>query len=260
MANIVKQEKFSQFVAKPTVVDLITNTVGAHRKNSFTTAIVAAVSENPVLGTCEPHSIISAALKGEALGFSPASQLGQYYIIPYGNKATFQMGYKGYYQLAMRSGKYKRINVSPVKQGELVSLNRITEQIELNPILDYNVWQAAQTIGYIGYFELVNGFMKMVYWTVEELQAHAQRYSVSYKRQQNSLWKTDFEAMAQKTVLKNLLSKWGLLSVELEKAIISDDEDDKFSVKNTEPEDLPEDNIEEIQEIHLTNFEEYDNK
>lgn len=234
MANmtntIAPVKQFSAYMTSDAVKDRINAVVGGRDGQRFITSIVSAVNANPNLAACDPNSIVTAALTGESLKLSPSPQLGYYYIIPYGNKATFQMGYRGYVQLAMRTGQYRRINVTPIKEGELTGYNRITEDMELTPILDGEKWREAKTVGYAGYFEYHNGFRKLMYWSMAEMVAHAKRYSQAYNSdlkygKSNSFWTTDFDSMACKTLLRQLLSKWGIMSVEMVQAYEADNEE-----------------------------------
>lgn len=144
--------------------------------------------------------------------------LGYAWVVPYGNRAQFQMGYKGYIQLALRTGQYKSINVVEIREGELVSWNPLTEEIEV----DFSKRESDAVIGYAGYFKLINGFEKTVFWTKEEVNNHANKFSKTVNSK-NSVWKSNFDAMAKKTVLRNLLSKWGILSIEMQKAYTADE-------------------------------------
>jgi len=220
----------------------------------FITAITSAVSTNPALQECDAGTILSAGLLGEGLKLSPSPQLGQYYLVPFKDKkndrtvAQFQLGYKGYIQLAIRSGQYKKLNVLPIKQGELIHFNPLEEEIEVKLIEDEIERENAQTIGYYAMFEYINGFKKAMYWSKEKMLSHADKYSAafsanakggSYPRvsfadfeagnydqkdawKYSSFWYKDFDGMACKTMLRQLISKWGIMSIELEKGFIND--------------------------------------
>ncbi|WP_199775458.1 recombinase RecT, partial [Microbulbifer pacificus] len=144
--------------------------------------------------------------------------LGYAWIVPYGGKAQFQLGYKGYIQLALRTGQYRNINVIEVYEGELKSFNRLTEEIEL----DFENRESDKVIGYTGFFELINGFRKTVYWSKEEIEKHKKKFSKS-----DFGWKNDWDAMAKKTVIRNMLNKWGILSVDMQKGMVEDNRDPK---------------------------------
>ena len=258
MANITTQEqrpKFSVMVSTPAYQKLINNTLkDPNRAQRFVAAITSAVAVNPALQECDPATVLSGALLGESLGLSPSPQLGQYYLVPYENRkkgckdAQFQMGYKGYIQLALRSGCYKRLNVIAVKAGELLRFDPLTEDIELRPIPDEDEREKAATIGYLAMFEYLNGFRKTLYWSREKMINHADRYSPAFSKdatfgkypkvsfadycagnypktdewKYSSFWYKNFDAMAYKTMLRQLISKWGIMSVELQMAFEED--------------------------------------
>src|SRR5690606_16787875 len=144
--------------------------------------------------------------------------LGYAWVVPYGNKAQFQLGYKGYVQLALRTGKYRAINAIPIREGELIKWNPLTEEL----VVDFEQRKSDAIIGYAGYFELVNGFRKTVYWSKDEIEKHRQRFSKS-----DFGWKNDYDAMALKTVIRNMLSKWGILSIEMQEAYVRDVEQEE---------------------------------
>ena len=182
---------------------------------------------------------------GQALNLSPSPQLGQYYLVPFkDNKrgckvAQFQLGYKGYIQLATRSGQYKKINVLAIKEGELIKYNPLTEELEINIIEDEEIREHTETIGYYAMFEYMNGFQKSIYWSKKKMLLHADKYSSAFKLSaykqlregkipENEMWKyssywyKDFDGMAFKTMLRQLISKWGVMSIEMEKAYSCD--------------------------------------
>lgn len=209
------------------------------RARRFVASITSAVAINPALHECTPQTILSSALLGESLNLSPSPQLGQYYLVPFKNKAKydregnllkpetvdaqFQLGYKGYVQLALRSGYYKRINVLDVKVGELTSWNPLTEEIQLDLMHDEREREKAVTIGYVASFEYLNGFTKTIYWSREKMEAHAERYSKGYAAKKGyTFWEKDFDAMAFKTMLRQLISKWGVMSIDLQTAFEAD--------------------------------------
>ncbi|RAP04757.1 hypothetical protein HS9_01889 [Bacillus velezensis] len=160
-------------------------------------------------------SVISSAMVAATLDLPIDKNLGYAWIVPYGGKAQFQLGYKGYIQLALRTGQYKSINCIPIHEGELQKWNPLTEEVEI----DFEKRESDAVIGYAAYFELINGFRKTVYWTKAQVEKHKKKFSKS-----DFGWKNDWDAMALKTVLKAVLSKWGILSVEMQKAVIEEDE------------------------------------
>lgn len=257
--NITKQNtkpKFSVVLQSDSIQKLINNTLGEPKKaQKFVTAISSAVATNPALQECDSYSIINSALLGETLQLSPSPQLGHYYMVPFNNKnqgkvATFQLGYKGYLQLAIRSGQYKKINVLAIKEGELVHYDPLNEDLEVNLIQDELTREKSKTIGYYAMFELVNGFKKTMYWSKEKMEAHAIKYSMGYKAKKGyTFWEKDFDGMAYKTMLRQLISKWGIMSIELQTAFESDytmkDKDGNVQYVDNDAEELVVPNVTE---------------
>lgn len=224
-----KNVQFSSFIKSPNVMHSIETTLGDSAKTkTFVASIISAVSTNAALRECENTSIISAALLGESLNLSPSPQLGHYYMVPFndktrGNVATFILGWKGYYQLAMRSGMYKKLQAVAIKEGEIIKCNPIEEEYEFQPIEDPTERQKAKTVGYYAFFETVNGFKKALYWTREEMEAHALQYSKGYASDKKygrsyTFWSKQFDDMALKTMFRQLIGKYGIMSIELQKA------------------------------------------
>lgn len=218
------------YLTQDAVKTQINSIVGGKNGTRFITSIVSAVQNNPQLQECTNQSILSAALLGESLNLSPSPMLGYYYLVPFndrqrGKVAQFQIGYKGLIQLAIRSGQYKKINVMAIKEGELEYFDPLNEEIKVNLMVDnWNAREQAKTIGYYATFELVNGFKKSIYWSREQMEAHAEQYSQGYRAKKGyTFWEKDFDAMAYKTMLRQLLSKWGIMSTELMSAIDSDE-------------------------------------
>lgn len=218
------------YLTQDAVKAQINNIVGGKNGTRFITSIVSAVQNNPQLQECTNQSILSAALLGESLNLSPSPMLGYYYMVPFndrqrGKVAQFQIGYKGLIQLAIRSGQYKKINVMAIKEGELEYFDPLNEDIKVNLMVDnWNAREQAKTIGYYATFELVNGFKKSIYWSREQMEAHAEQYSQGYRAKKGyTFWEKDFDSMAYKTMLRQLLSKWGIMSTELMSAIDSDE-------------------------------------
>lgn len=225
-----QQPKFSVAIQSEGYKKLINNTLGDPKRSAkFITAITSAVSNNPALQECDASTILSAGLLGEGLNLSPSPQLGQYYLVPFNdtkNKrkvAQFQLGYKGYIQLAIRSGQYKKLNVLAIKEGELIRYNPLDEEIEVQLIEDEEAREAAPTVGYYAMFEYTNGFKKTMYWSKKKMEAHALKYSKGYAAKKGyTFWEKDFDAMAYKTMLRQLISKWGIMSIEMQSAIDAD--------------------------------------
>ncbi|ODA18203.1 recombinase RecT [Geobacillus thermoleovorans] len=186
------------------------------RAPQFMTSIVNLYSSEKTLQKCDPMSVISSAMVAATLDLPVDKNLGYAWIVPYGNQAQFQLGYKGYIQLALRTGQYRAINVIEVYEGQLKKWNPLTEELEL----DFEAKVSDKVIGYAGFFELINGFRKTVYWTKEQIEAHRKRFSKS-----DFGWKNDYDAMAKKTVLKAMLSKWGILSIEMQNAFNEDEKE-----------------------------------
>lgn len=214
------QKKFEQVLSK--------------KAPQFMASILNLYNGDPGLQAAEPMSIISSAMVAASLDLPVDKNLGYAWIVPFydskkGVKAAqFQLGYKGYIQLALRTGQYKNINVSPIYEGELKRWNRITEELEL----DLDGKASEKVIGYCGFFKLTNGFEKTVYWTRDEVEAHRIKHNkMKDKKAMNNVWKSDYDAMAMKTVVRNMLSKWGILSVEMQKAV-SEDENEERELKD----------------------------
>lgn len=225
-----KRPTFSAMISTAGYQKLINNTLkDEKRAQRFVASITSAVAINPALQECDPATILSGALLGESLGLSPSPQLGQYYLVPFANTkkgckdAQFQLGYKGYVQLALRSGYYKALNVFSVKAGELKKWNPITEELELEIIEDDEVREKTESIGYVATFEYLNGFRKTIYWSRKKMESHALRYSKGYAAKKGyTFWEKDFDAMAYKTMLRQLISKWGIMSIDLQTAFEQD--------------------------------------
>lgn len=257
---VAQRPAFSALISTPSYQKLINNTIkDPNRARRFVSAIVSAVAVNPALQECTPQTILSGALLGESLNLSPSPQLGQYYLVPFNDKkagvtnAQFVLGYKGLVQLALRSGQYKRLNVISVKEGELHGWNPITEDFSIIPIEEENEREKACTVGYLASFEYLNGFTKTIYWSKEKMIAHADRFSAAFSvspvtiKTRNgpvtkvsfadyeahnypakdewlysSFWYKDFDGMAHKTMLRQLISKWGVMSIDLQTAFEAD--------------------------------------
>lgn len=188
----------------------------------FITSVIDIVSKSEQLQKADRQSLLFAAANAASLDLPVNPNLGFAYILPfYDGKqkkyiAQFQMGYKGFIQLAMRSGEFKTIGAAPIFEGQLISENPLTGYE-----FDFTKKESDKVIGYAGYFRLVNGFEKTLYMTIEELRSHGLKYSQTYKKG-FGLWETAFDSMAQKTVLKLLLSKFAPLSIKMQRAIVTD--------------------------------------
>ena len=230
VATQAQRPKFSVMISTPGYQKMINNTLRDPKKaQRFVASITSAVATNPALQECDPATILSGALLGESLNLSPSPQLGQYYLVPFNNTkkgckdAQFQLGYKGYIQLALRSGYYKHLNVIAVKAGELVHFDPLTEEVEVNLNPDELAREDSATVGYLAMFEYLNGFRKTIYWSREKMENHALRYSKGYAAKKGyTFWEKDFDAMAFKTMLRQLISKWGVMSIDLQTAFEAD--------------------------------------
>ena len=217
------------YLTQDAVKDQINKVVGGKNGQRFMSAIISAVNTNPALQECTNSSILSGALLGESLNLSPSPQLGHYYLVPFNDKnkgkvAQFQLGYKGYIQLAIRSGQYKKLNVLAIKEGELEFFDPLNEEIKINLMVDkWDERESAETIGYYAMFELTNGFRKAIYWSKKQMENHALKYSQGYRAKKGyTFWEKNFDGMAYKTMLRQLISKWGIMSIDLQSAFEND--------------------------------------
>lgn len=221
------------YLTQDAVKNQINSVIGGKDGQRFISAIVSAVNTNSALQECTNQSILSGALLGESLKLSPSPQLGYYYLVPFNDKekgkvAQFQLGYKGYIQLAIRSGQYKKLNVLAIKKGELEYFDPLNEDIKINLMIDnWDEREQAETIGYYAFFELTNGFRKAIYWSKKQMESHALKYSPGYKKDKEkgwnyTFWSKDFDGMAYKTMLRQLISKWGIMSIDLQTAMDAD--------------------------------------
>ncbi len=244
--NNNKPAPFSAVISSEGYKKLINNTLrDPKRANRFVASITSAVSANPALQACDAKTIVSAGLLGESLELSPSPVLAQFYMVPYNDRknnrtvAQFQLGVAGYKQLAIRSGQYLDIDAIEIREGEYKGRNKETGKPVFEFIEDDTIRENTPIIGYLAYFELLNGFKKQVYFSYEKMLNHADQYSKAFSRQkyedllagkipQSEMWKysspwyTGFNGMALKTVLRQLLSKWGILSIEMQTALTND--------------------------------------
>lgn len=255
-APVANKPKFSAMISTKGYQKMIQNTLGdPDRAKRFVAAITSAVAVNPALQECEASSILAGALLGESLNLSPSPQLGQYYLVPFKQKAKFDRngnqispevvkaqfipGYKGYIQLALRSGQYSDIDAMEIKEGEYLGKDPNTGKPRFKFIDDDDLRDELPVIGYMAYFEYLNGFRKVLYWTKKKMLKHADKYSPAftasaYEKIQNgeisdrdmwkysSFWYKDFDDMAKKTMLRQLISRWGIMSTELQQVVLKD--------------------------------------
>ncbi|MFS1008420.1 recombinase RecT [Enterococcus casseliflavus] len=202
------------------------------KSDSFMGSLMTLVGGDNYLSQAEPMTIIASALKAATMDLPIDKNLGYAYVVPFNrsekvgnkwvkhNEAQFILGYKGYIQLAQRSGQYKALNALAIYDGQLIDWNPLTEEFTF----DYKAKVSDEVIGYVGFFELLNGFKKTVYWTKQEIESHRIKNAKGYdKGKLSGAWVDNYDSMAIKTVLRNMLSKWGLLSVEMQSAITSDE-------------------------------------
>lgn len=249
LANRSQKVGLTAYLTGDAVKRQINSVVGGKNGARFISSIISAVQVTPALQECTNPSILSAALLGEALNLSPSPQLGQFYMVPFDNRkkgvkeAQFQLGYKGYIQLAERSGYYKKLNAMAIKEGELIRYDPLNEEIQVELIEDDVVREETPAMGYYAMFEYENGFRKTMYWSKKKMAAHAEKYSKAFSKnggmkslelleqgkipekdmwKYSSFWFTDFDGMALKTMLRQLISKWGIMSIDLQTAVEKD--------------------------------------
>ena len=213
--------------------------------NSFMSSVISVANGNPQLRNAEPMSIIGAAMVAATMQLQVIPTLGQCYIIPYGKKAQFQVGYLGLLQLCQRSGQFKKILAAPVHEGEYVSGDEFDEEY----VFDKKQKKSDKVIGYMAKFELLNGFTKVAYWDIDKVKAHATKFSQAFRAGFNSPWKSDFDAMAQKTVLKSIL-KFAPKSIEMQNAVAFDQ-----AVVNTNTSDVQDLDIDAFAPEYVDNIE-----
>lgn len=291
-----QKQRFSVAITTDNYKRLISNTLqDPARAQRFVASITSAVAVNPALQECTPPTIIAGALLGESLNLSPSPQLGQYYLVPFdckmkdrnGNiiyqvdqagdpikdergykvavtekRAQFVLGYKGYIQLAIRSGQYSDIDVTDIREGEYLGKDPQTGKPRFQFIEDDDTRERLPVVGYMGYFEYLNGFRKVLYWSKEKMMAHADKYSPAfsaeaYRRIQagqiadkdmwrySSFWYKNFDDMAKKTLLRQLISRWGIMSIEMQRGYVNDS--GLIQVKDGEFVSVPEDQADGLQ-------------
>ena len=229
MSNVAKRSDLKGLLESENVKNRINEILGKNAA-AFTTSVIQIASQNKMLVNAEPSSIVGAAMTAATLNLPINNALGYSYIIPfrekqkdgsYLTKAQFQIGWKGFVRLAQRSGQFLRLNSGDVKQGEIISKDRLSGDITFDWVQNESQREKLNTIGFFAYFKLVNGYEHTLYMTIEELNAHGKKFSQTFKGG-FGLWKTDFSSMAQKTVMKMLLSKYAPLSIELTDAVVKD--------------------------------------
>ena len=268
-----QRPKFSVAITTDGYKNLINNTLGdPERAKRFVASITSAVAVNPALQECDAGTILAGALLGESLNLSPSPQLGQYYLVPFEckvkdqngktvwllddqgkhlvddkghwlaateNRAQFVIGYKGYVQLALRSGYYSDLDVMEIREGEYLGKDPNTGKPRFKFVEDDDVRDALPVVGYMSFFEYLNGFRKVLFWSKQKMLRHADMYAPAfsaeaYKKIQageiadkdmwkySSFWYRSFDDMAKKTMLRQLISRWGIMSTELQRAFVQD--------------------------------------
>lgn len=259
--STAKKTTIGTYLNGDAVKGMLTKSLGSEKAmQKFTSSVLAAVSGNPDLQKCDASTVVSAGMLANALDLSLSPSLGFAYLVPFEDKknnrtvATFIPGYKGYIQLAIRSGYYSDIDVVEIKDGEYLGKDKSTGKAKFEFIEDDDEWEKRKTVGYMAYFEYTNGFRKVLYWSKEKMLRHADTYSKAFFKdatpnarvprvsfsdyeagkvpkgdewKYSSYWYKDFAGMAKKTMLRQLLSKWGILSVEMQSAIENENELDE---------------------------------
>lgn len=230
MSNAVAIHKIKTYLSNEEVKKRF-NEVLKDNASAFMASIVNVVSNNSQLQKCDPSSVMNAAFIAATLDLPIDPNLGFSAIVPYGGKAQFQIQWKGLVQLAIRTGQYEGMNVSEVYEDEIQSYNPITGEVEFvsdfNSTKQRNTGDTEKICGYYAWFNLINGFRKTCYMTVEQIDNHAKQYSKAYQydlkdNKSSSVWSTNFDAMAKKTVMKLTLSKWGIMSTKMKTAVTED--------------------------------------
>lgn len=270
--SIVKKENasFEAYVGSPNIKNWLNGLLGNEKESQkFVSSVVSAVSTNPTLQECANDTIISSALLASALKLSLAPSLGLAYLVPFKDKknnrtvATFVLGYKGYIQLAIRSGYYKKITVLDIKEGELKTFDPLNEIIDAVLIEDEEAREKAETVGYYAMFEHINGFKKALYWSKAKMLIHADKFSKAFSKESynqllagkipesemwkySSFWYKDFDGMAFKTMIRQLISKWGIMSIDMQTAY--DNDTDGIQTSENFIDDIPQVQAEPLKE------------
>jgi len=215
MSNIQKSETHALF-QRNNVQQRFEKLLGK-KAPGFITSVLQVVQNSGSLSKANPQTVLNAAATAAALDLPINPNLGFAWIVPYKGQAQFQLGWRGYVQLALRTGQYERMNVTQVYENQFNSWNAMTEELDA----DFSIEGTGEVVGYVAYFRLINGYEKTSFWSKAKVEAHAKKYSQSYGRR-GVPWSDLFDEMALKTVLKNTLSKWGIMSIELQTAQLAD--------------------------------------
>lgn len=194
------------------------------RTPQFMSSVLSLVNSNEALQKADPIKVYNACLMSAALNLPVNNNLGYAYVIPYKDDVQLQIGWKGFIQLAQRSGQFKTIVANPVHENEMNGVNPMTGEVEF----EFKQEKEGEVVGYMAYFKLLNGFEKSLYMSVDELNKHGKKYSQTFKKGYG-VWNDNFDAMAIKTVIKLLLNKFAPLSIDMQKAIEHDQKvDDEY--------------------------------
>lgn len=255
MANeVVKQQQtLQQLMNSGAVVKKMNDVLGSEKKaSSFISSVISVSQNNKLLRNAEPMSILSSAMVAATLDLPVVPTLGMAYLVPYKGVCSFQIGYKGILELAMRSGEFRNIIDEVVYDGQLVKKNKFTgEYVFDEDSIKLDDKGQAKPIGVMARFDLINGYSKTIYWSLEEIEAHAKRFSQAYRSGYDSPWKSDFWQMAKKTVLKSLLNKYAPKSVAMQTALKFDQ-----SKVNLNSNDIGELNVDAFDAEYVDNPEE----
>lgn len=254
MANeVVKQQQsLQQLMNSGAVVKKMNDVLGSEKKaSSFISSVISVSQNNKLLRNAEPMSILSSAMVAATLDLPVVPTLGMAYLVPYKGVCSFQIGYKGILELAMRSGEFRNIIDEVVYDGQLVKKNKFTgEYVFDEDSIKLDEKGQAKPVGVMARFDLINGYSKTIYWSLEEIEAHAKRFSQAYRSGYDSPWKSDFWQMAKKTVLKSLLNKYAPKSVAMQTALKFDQ-----SKVNLNSDDIGELNVDAFDAEYVDNPE-----
>ncbi|WP_180946785.1 recombinase RecT [Pediococcus pentosaceus] len=229
--NDISKVPMKVLVQQDKVQRMLENTLKG-KTRQFTTSLINVVNSNQSLADVDQMSVIKSAMVAASLDLPIDQNLGFMWLVPYKGMATPQIGYKGYIQLALRTGQYKKLNTIVVHEGEMKYWNPLTEDFEYDP----KGKESDEVIGYLGYLRMINGFEKTVYWTKQNIEDHRMKFSkMSGKAKPSGVWASNYDAMALKTVMRNLLSKWGIMSIEMQQAVVQDEKAPETDVRDVTP-------------------------
>jgi len=209
--------RLKEVMASPSVQEQFRNAL-ADNAPLFVASVIDLFSSDTYLQKCDPALVVAECLKAATLKLPINKSLGFAYVVPYKGIPQFQVGYKGLLQLALRTGQYRRLNDGAILEGQAVKSNPLTGDLDISGDA-----KSDKAIGFFAYFQLTNGFEKSIYLTAEQAIAHGKKFSASFSSA-SSPWKTNFEAMAIKTCWKKILSKYGIMSVEMINVMANDDQ------------------------------------